>query len=141
MPAHSIKEAVQRSLPLLQKTDVIFMQNTGCVSCHHNSLTAMSVATARKNGFVVDEPIARQQLKTVAARQTDWRERALQGVVLADTPFVVGYTLIGMAAENYPSDATTDAMAIFLLNSQLPEGQWRLGANRPPIEFSELTAT
>lgn len=141
VPAHSIQEAVQRSLPLLQKTDVIFLQNTGCVSCHHNSLTAMAVATARKNGFTVDERIAERQLKLIAARQADWRERALQGMVLADTPFVVGYTLMGMHAEQYPADATTDAMTIFLLNNQLPDGHWRLGAHRPPIEFTELTAT
>jgi hypothetical protein len=141
MPAHSIREAVERSLPLLQKTDVIFLQNTGCVSCHHNSLTAMSVAAARRNGFAVNEPVAAQQLKMIHARQDDWRDRALQGMVIADTPFVVGYTLMGMAAENDPPDATTDALAIFLLNNQLADGHWRLSANRPPIEFSEITAT
>jgi len=140
-PAQTIREAVERSLPLLQKTDVIFLQNTGCVSCHHNSLTAMAIATARKNGFPVDQKIAAQQLKLIAARQADWRERALQGIILADTPFVIGYTLMGLGAESYPPDATTDAMAIFLLNNQLPGGHWRLSAHRPPIEFSELTAT
>jgi ankyrin repeat protein len=141
MPASSIRVAVERSIPLLQKSDVKFLQSTGCVSCHQNSLTAMTVSIARKNGFVVDERIARQQLTVIGARLEDWRERALQGLVLADAPIAVAYTLIGMAAEQFPPNPATDAMAMFLLNQQLPDGRWRTVAHRPPLEFSDVTAT
>ena len=48
---NSVDVAVQRSIPLLQKTDVSFLKKSGCVSCHHNSLTAMTVSSARKKGF------------------------------------------------------------------------------------------
>ncbi|MCM3881672.1 MAG: ankyrin repeat domain-containing protein, partial [Vicinamibacterales bacterium] len=43
-PSGSVRGALDRSLPLLQRADVAFMQRAGCVSCHNNSLTAMTVA-------------------------------------------------------------------------------------------------
>lgn len=45
-PAHTAREAVERSLPLLQRNDEEFMQKSGCVSCHNNTLTAMSPMSA-----------------------------------------------------------------------------------------------
>ena len=47
-PAGSSREAIARSLPLLQKSDSIFLQKSGCVSCHNNTLTAMTIAAVRK---------------------------------------------------------------------------------------------
>ena len=46
VPSHSAADAVRRSLPLLQKADVQFLRTAGCVSCHSNSMTAMTVARA-----------------------------------------------------------------------------------------------
>jgi hypothetical protein len=53
------------------------------VSCHHNSLVAMAVATARENGYRVDEVMAARQLKTVGTYIESWRERSLQGIGIA----------------------------------------------------------
>lgn len=51
-PAASPRAAVVRSLPLLQRADVSFLRKTGCVSCHNNSLTAITVALARQRGIL-----------------------------------------------------------------------------------------
>ena len=85
------------------------MQKAGCVSCHHNSLTAMTVAIARKNGLPIDEQIARNQVKAIASYIENWRERALQGVGIPGDAATMGAILAGLAAENYPTDAATDA--------------------------------
>ena len=53
----------------------------------------------------------------------------------------VNYLLAGLAAENYPPDPATDAMARYLKNDQMPDGRWRLIANRPPLESSEFEVT
>src|SRR5579862_4696388 len=66
-PATSPQAAVARSLPLLQRTDVTFLRKAGCVSCHSNSLTAMAVARARRNGIPVDDTIARNQLTAIGS--------------------------------------------------------------------------
>lgn len=137
-PAKTIRAAVERSLPLLQRADVTFMKKSGCVSCHHNSLTAMTISAARKAGFVVDEKIARDQRKETGAYIEAWRERALQGMGIPGDSNTVNYLLTGLAAEEFPPDAATDALARYLKNDQMSDGRWRLIANRPPLESSEF---
>ena len=140
-PAASPKEAIARTIPLLQKTDGVFLKKSGCVSCHNNTLTAMSVAAARGTGARVDEAMAKENLKTIAQFVDGWRERALQGVGIPGDADTVSYILLGMAAEKYPADKATAAMAFFLKRTQLPDGQWRILAHRPPIESSDVEVT
>jgi Ankyrin repeats (3 copies) len=60
---NEIRGAVQDSLPLLQRADANFVTTSGCVSCHNNSLTAMTVGLTRKQGFRIDEKTASMQLQ------------------------------------------------------------------------------
>ncbi|HEX6974823.1 MAG TPA: ankyrin repeat domain-containing protein, partial [Vicinamibacterales bacterium] len=60
-PAASPEVAVRRSLPLLQRSDVQFLDKAGCVSCHNNTQTAHTVAMARSRGFALDEAVAARQ--------------------------------------------------------------------------------
>ena len=140
-PASSIRGAVERSLPLLQRSDVTFIQKSGCVSCHNNSLTAMSVAIARKRGLPVNEAVARRQINTIATYIGGWRERALQGIGIPGDADTVSYILLGIAAENYPGDISTDALAIYLKSHQLPDGHWNIFAHRPPLESNDIEVT
>ena len=140
-PAGSVRAAFERTIPLLQRIDGAFMQKAGCVSCHHNSLTAMTVAIARKNGLPVDEQIARNQVKAIASYVETWRERALQGVGIPGEAATMGAILTGLAAENYPPDAATDAFVRFLQSQQYPDGRWRVFSHRPPMESSDISVT
>src|SRR4029453_2753481 len=74
----AVHAAVERSLPLLQRIGEPFIQKTGCVSCHHDSLVAMAVSAARKGGYVVDEQADLQLRRTTATYLESWRERTLQ---------------------------------------------------------------
>jgi hypothetical protein len=117
-PASSPRAAIERSLPALQRADAAFLSKAGCVSCHNNSLTAMAMAAARKSKLPVNEQIAQAQLRQIAAFLDSNRERALQGLGVPGAIDTAGYTLLGMVAENYPADATTDVWARYLRNSQ-----------------------
>jgi hypothetical protein len=132
---------VERSLPLLQRNDATFLRKSGCVSCHNNTLTSVAVATARKNGFRVDEQEVRWQQQTIGVYLETWRERALQRVGIPGNSDTIGYILLGMAAANYPPDEATDAMARYLKMEQFPDGHWLTLANRPPLESSEFEVT
>ena len=136
-----IRAAVNRSLPLLQKVDRPFIQKTGCVSCHHNSLVASAVAVARRNGYRVDEQTASEQRAIVATYLESWRERTLQNIPIAGRQDTISYLLFGLAAAGHPSDQATDAQALWLLRRQLPDGRWPLHALRPPIESNEIETT
>ncbi len=140
-PANSVRAAIERSIPLLQRTDVIFIQKSGCVSCHNDTLTAMALATAQKDGVPINDETARRQLKTIASNIDSWRERALQGIPIPGDADTISYILVGMAAENYPPDPATDALARFLKNRQSPDGRWWVLAHRPPLESSEIEVT
>ena len=141
MPAGSARAAVERSLPLLQKSDVTFLQKSACVSCHNNSLTAMTVSVARGSGIPVDETIAKKQTQAVGAYLDTWRDRVLQGIGIPGDNDTTSYILLGLAAEKFPANAATDAMVRFLRYQQSPDGFWLPLAHRPPLEGSIITAT
>lgn len=140
-PATSVREALERSIPLLQRTDAAFTQKAGCISCHHNSLTSITVKTAREHGFAIDEEIANSQTTKFAAYLEIWRERVLQGVGIPGDASTISNALLALAAQKYPADAATDAMARFIRSKQWPNGQWRLFSYRPPLESSEIHDT
>jgi hypothetical protein len=140
-PATSAKAAVERSLPLLQRSDVTFLQKAGCVSCHNNSLTAMTVASARARRIAVNEETAKDQLSKIAAFLQENAERALEGLGLPGANDTVSYILLGMAAEKYPGDPNTDVWARYVKNAQSADGVWKCGSLRPPIESSDFEVT
>src|SRR5260221_646226 len=121
-PAGSPRAAVERSLPLLQQSDVTFLKKAGCVSCHNNSLTALAVALARSHGIPLDEEIAQDQSEKAVTYLESWRERALQGIGIAGESDTVSYILFGLSAEAVPPSPATDAMARFLLRQQSGTG-------------------
>jgi len=141
VPAPSIRAALDRALPLLQRNDQTFLKKAGCVSCHNNTLTAVTVATARLKGLPIDNQIAQHQLATIGNYIETWRERALQGNGIPGDSDTVSYILLGLAAEHFPADMATDAMANFLLQKQFADGGWRIFAHRPPIESSDIEVT
>lgn len=140
-PAPTPREAVLRSLPLLQRTDAVFLEKSGCVSCHHNSLTAHTVAQARANGLRVEEGAAASHKARMAPFVAGWRESALRGFGIPGQQDTVGYVLYGLIGARVPADASTDALAYYLKGLQMDDGHWRLAANRPPIESSEIQVT
>ncbi len=117
------------------------LRKSGCVSCHSNSLTAMTIAAARKQGVRVDENVARAQVKAIAAYVEGSRERYLQGVPIPGRADTASYMLLGLAAAGWPPDPATDAMARFLRGEQGSDGSWRSFSTRPPIGSSDIQNT
>jgi len=140
-PAATVRQAIERSIPALQRADEAFLRKAACVSCHNNALAPMAMAAARKSNFSVNEQISRSQLQKVAAFLASNGERALQGLPIPGSVDTIGYVLLGMAAENYPPDVTTDIWARFLKSGQETDGRWRVRALRPPLEASDLQVT
>ncbi len=137
----AIRAAVERSLPLLQRVDLPFIQKTGCVSCHHNSLVSVAVASARRNGYRVNEDIVREQRQIIAAYLESWRERTLQNIPIAGGTDTISYLMLGMNAAEYPPDMAADAQAIWIKRRQLPDGHWPVLTIRPPIESNDIEVT
>ena len=142
---NTIQAAVPASLALLQRTDASFIPKTGCFSCHNNSLAAVSVATARKAGFRVDEKIAAQQVHMNAGALTGIRDLLHQGTFVPGlnvNPVILAYVLLGLDAEGYKPDLSTDAVAMFIQSHQMADGHWADGPEaRPPLCADGVTQT
>jgi ankyrin repeat protein len=136
---NTIPKAIQGSVPLIQKADANFIPKAACASCHNDSLAAVAVAAARSHGVKVDEKAASQQVKMNAFGLEKLRDLLHQGffVPVGDYfgPTVVSYMLIGLDAEHYAPDLSTDAVAMYLKSRQAPDGEWAYVAadSRPPI--------
>ena len=140
--APMILRAAENALALLQKSGPQFTKVSGCASCHHQSLPQMANGIARTRGVRIDEQVAQQQVKAVIATFSPLREEMMRGIVrFPDVPISVSYTLLGLAAEGYPADETTAAMAHLIGLQQLADGSFRTIPARPPLESSDFTAT
>jgi ankyrin repeat protein len=125
---NEIRGAIQDSIPLLQRADANFVSNSGCVSCHNNSLTAMTMGLARKQGFRIDEKTASAQVQANVASLTKIRDQLHQGFFIpVEDNFsesITAYILLGLNAEAYKPDLNTDAAAMHIMWRQQPTGQW-----------------
>jgi len=138
---NSIDAAVKRSLPLLQISSRAFYQHAGCVGCHHNLQTAITVREARRAGFAVNEMLAREELAVLTRDLESTREQALEGMTVpGGISTATGYVLMALDAQQVQADETTDSLMRLLRLWQRPDGFWP-SPIRPPIESSEFTAT
>lgn len=135
------RTAVKKIIPLIEMSGEAVFKNRGCVSCHNNSLPAMTVALARKKGFSVNEEQARKELGFAVATDKPYFESMRLGSTIGGAATTIGYTLMGMAAAGYAADAETDSHIHYLSINQFPDGSWRLTSYRPPAEYSPFTTT
>jgi hypothetical protein len=133
--------AVKKILPLIEMSGEAVFKSRGCVSCHNNSLPAMTVALARKKGFTVNEEQAKKELGFAVSTDKPYFESMRLGSTIGGAATTIGYTLMGMAAARYPADAETDSHVHYLAINQFPDGSWRLTSYRPPAEYSPFTTT
>ena len=140
-PAHSSAEAIGRTLPLLQRSDVQFLDRAGCVSCHNNTMAATTIAAALASGIAVNEDIARRQRARIVNYLDGWRERVLQSEGIPGDHDTISAILLGLADEHVPQNASTDAMTRFVLRQQRADGRWPIFAHRPPLETGDIEST
>jgi ankyrin repeat protein len=144
---NEIRGAVQDSIPLLQRADANFATSSGCVSCHNNSLTAMTVGLARRQGFRIDEKTASKQLQVNAGMLEKTRDMLHQGFLIPTqdnfSENVVAYILLGLHAEGYKADLSTDAAAMHILWRQQPNGEWfqPMADQRQPLCLNHIGQT
>jgi ankyrin repeat protein len=140
MPA--AKQAVEKSIALLQRASASFFTEGGCVGCHAQNLSGVAIAAVRRNGFKVDEARVADETKSVKVQWSSLEQPLLQRGNPVDVPEIVGYSLLQLAAENAPPDRTTDAMIHNIASTQRQDGNWHVGFTaRPPIEDGDFGRT
>jgi ankyrin repeat protein len=136
------REAVEKSIQLLQRTSKTFFTEGGCVACHAQNLAGMAVSVARTNGFKVDEAAVAEDLKAVRLQWSSFEQPLLQRGDPPGGGEMLAYSLLQMAAEGAPPDRSTDAMIQNPAGMQRNRGNWHLaGAVRPPMEDGDFGRT
>jgi ankyrin repeat protein len=137
-----LRTPVAKSIALLQRSSNEFFKQSGCVGCHHQNITAMAVRNVRGKGIAVDEASAAEQMKSTKFQWAGFQELLLQRIDAPGGADMVDYSVIGLAAANYPPDPITDAMVSNVAASQQRDGSWHIGGvSRAPIEESDVSRT
>jgi hypothetical protein len=140
-PAAKVKAAIGKALPLLLKGAEGHAAQRTCFACHNQGLPLLALTTARGRGLAVREEDVKKQLEFIAAflerNRDDYRAGKGQGGQ-ADT---AGYALLALEVGGWKPDATTEAVAEYLLLRDKDADHWRPVSHRPPSEASAFTTT
>jgi Ankyrin repeats (3 copies) len=143
-PAASVRVAVERSLPLIQRGTATWNERKRCSACHHHPLMFRATALAQRQGFAIDARLLDAQIQRArdetARLESNAREiLASEAAVLneslrfgGDTSFGISWFLSSFADARLPF--RHDREALLLARFQLKDGHWRHGPARVPIE-------
>jgi hypothetical protein len=138
----AIRGAVAKSLPLLEQSSVIAIEERpNCFTCHNTGLTVMALLAARERGFPVNADNLKTQLEFTAAFLAKNRENYLKGKGQGGAAFTAGSALWTLELGGRSRDATTDAVIEYLIVHQKDLGHWKPPSVRPPSEESPFSTT
>src|SRR6186997_3734874 len=137
-----IKKAVNKTLPLLQTSSHLFLENAGgCQSCHHQDLTAVSLSLAKEKGFQINEAGLNEIYDSIMHVIKTWKGALVQN----DDPVAIvmssGYQLWALWANKYKSNKLIEMLVKNLMQRQTAEGSWVSPNPRPPLEYYAFSAT
>ena len=141
-PEAKIRSAVNRALPLLEKSAANFVAARACVSCHHNILSVLTFHMARGRGFEIDSKvlIAVQDKTFRGLRSATALDDAIQATALNDPTPDESYLLMAAHVAGLQPDLVTAVYARRLARWQR-DGHWITSDFRPPHSSSIFTAT
>jgi len=135
---NSVRAAIERGIPLMQKSAPLIPQKRGCTSCHNNLQVAQVLAHARKRGFGVDEAAASLEMDELRKARAKAIDQELTGALI---PEIASFQLFAMKDLGVAAGADTDAAVQLLAFRQSPSGRWKVDDYRPPQEYTSLTYT
>ncbi|MBD3676237.1 MAG: terpene cyclase/mutase family protein [Planctomycetaceae bacterium] len=129
------------TLELLTWTAGVYPEQRDCFSCHHQTMPSLALKQAHRQGLEVDLEEIERQIALTARFFEPRIPRMLKGEGVPGKSFTAGYALWLFEDNQRPADKTTDAMVAYLRQRQQEDGHWRIGTKRPPIEYTDFTAT
>jgi ankyrin repeat protein len=136
----SVRTAVERTVTLIEKASGQFFAASGCVSCHAQSMTDITVGEARLKKIPVDAVALQQRSQMVRAMYPP--EPLLERMDAAGAMEQIAYPLVGFSMTGYAPDRYTDGMVANVAAQQSADGKWHVGAAaRPPAEEGDIFRT
>ena len=135
-----VRAAVGRALPLIRKGRAGHLTQRTCFACHHQAVPILAITTARGRGLAAEEQVPKHA-RFIAQFLDRNRSNYLKGKGQGGQVDTAGYALWALEMAGWKADATTEAVAEYLLMHDKDLGHWRGTSNRPPSEASPFTTT
>jgi hypothetical protein len=149
----SVHAAAERGLLVLERGGSDWLGRQGCASCHHQGLLVPMASVARRQGFVLDEARARVQEERLRGMVASFETlmRSAHGSDEAAVRFSLGFIGQLTAGSTWLLDAAMspgstrqpfeEPAVSAIASTQLPDGRWRVGTPRVPIQESDIQTT
>lgn len=138
-PAIEARASAERGLALLRKTSQGFLANGGCVACHAQVATGMTMRTVKEHGLKITDADLSAEIPMARNRWPGIKEELMLRYDPPGDIDTLDYALFYLSAVGHKPDAVTSAMLVSLMEQQLPDGSWHGGAiARAPMEDSDL---
>jgi N-acyl-D-amino-acid deacylase len=137
----SIREAVGKAIPILEKAATGSADKRKCFTCHNQALPILALAEARRSGFEIDEAVFKRQLKHTLDHLKRGEKNYKEGKGQGGRTLTAGYALWALEAGEHEPDQTTAAVAHFLVEYQKKQSFWHQAGNRPPSSGSAFATT
>jgi hypothetical protein len=137
-----LRAAVMRSVQLMEKSNPVFFKEGGCVSCHHQVVSAQAIRAAREAGLDYDKEAAAEQAKISTALTIPFGGGMMQGVDIGGAIDTATSTAIGAIAHGIEPGMASDMLVHYIATRQHANGAWSWpGIARPPMEGSDIART
>lgn len=136
-----IRAALTRALPLIEKGGAGHMDQRTCFACHNQALPLLALRTARAHGLAVDAGVFEKHGQFIADFLGKNRANYLKGRGQGGQADTAGYALWALELCGRKPDATTAAVAEYLLRHHKDRDHWQATSRRPPSEASPFTTT
>jgi len=138
----ALRDAVQRSIGLLEKSSAEYFVKSGCPGCHAQIITNFAVAAARTKGISFDEKLAKDRMQQLTSPLGPVGPALMEGrdpIGIAPEPILFGAE--ALAQSGYPPDRGTDLMVAAIAAHQQQDGNWHVLTARTPIVDGDFTST
>ena len=139
--ADQIRQAVQKTIPWLEKGAAGSSAHNKCFTCHNHGVPIMALSLAKARGFTVNEENLQAQVKHTYDFLKSGEDRYRQGKGQGGRMQTAGYALWALKAAGQERDELTQYVAGYLLGMQENQSHWRQSGKRPPSDGTEFTTT
>lgn len=136
----TIRKALDKALPPLQRSAATFVEKRACFSCHHNALALLTFRMASQRGITIDKAVL-QKIEERTFKSGGTLEEVVQAKNLNDPTPNDSLLLMAREAAGAPADEASQIRAMRLASWQRQDGHWITSDFRPPHSSSVFTAT
>jgi len=152
LPAQS-RRAVERSLPLIERSTKTFSERATCTSCHHQGIGLMATGVARERGFRIDGGIAAGQIKLILETDKAFggglkdvlphpeMYKNVPGVDIGELTPILSFLYSGLLEHGERGGEIESNMAVVLASQQSEDGKFGFLLMREPMQSSIFATT